>query len=115
MKIAVSFHNLSSKKDRVERTGINQVVFNALKAALDSSMADIQLVPIFNIPKLSSVTISDFRYTHYNASKYVLERTFEEIGLSYFDASRRWPLLGLSRLRGEASALRTKNAQTGRT
>ena len=93
LRIAVSFHNLSSKKDCVRRTGINQVVFNALDAAVANNRTDIELVPLFNIPDFQKEKPDDFIFTHDNASRLVIEAALKEIGVKLYEAKRKWPVL----------------------
>ena len=91
VKIGLDLHNLSTRTDSVVRSGIQQVVFNLLKAQyhLRSKIKQrrIEFVPLPMLPKPhnSWSRFKDLMDLNVNSSPQVLKATSEELDISLTD------------------------------
>ena len=84
IKVGLDLHNLSTRIDAVVRTGIQQVVFNLLKAQFNirkgDTMPEITLVPLPMLPLSKSHSFfHDLKPTHLNNSELTLTQSAEEL------------------------------------
>jgi glycosyltransferase involved in cell wall biosynthesis len=81
LRIAIDCHNLSTRHDKLLKTGIQQVVSNILQASLDYDDKACELVMLPWLPLSGAEAVyPDLKPTHVNNSPLVLEAIKSEFG-----------------------------------